>query len=184
LKRGRRGSESQMRDPVPAGARVVVLDDALVQLGQTQSQARQPFQLRWGPLSRATSDASWQGISQASEAVALIPPAPCHVGFDWNASVDLTIRWKRRDHAPLSSSLHPAVAPMSEAAELYDLDILNGAAVMRTFSNIPQHNQIYTAAQQAADFPSGLPNPLPVTICQRSSVVGRGRAKKELLYVR
>jgi len=184
LKRGRRGSEGQMRDAVPAGARVVVLDDALVQLGQAQGQARLPFQLRWGPLSRATSDTSWQGESEASEAVALVPPAPCHVGFDWNASGDLVIRWKRRDRAPSASSLSPAVTPMSEVAELYDLDILNGATVVRSFSSIAQHSQLYTAAQQAADFPAGLPNPLTVTIYQRSAVVGRGRPKKEALYVR
>jgi hypothetical protein len=54
---------------------------------------------------------------------------------------------------------------------------------VRTFSSIPQHSQIYTAAQQAADF-SSLPNPLVVNLYQRSSVVGRGRQKTESLYVR
>lgn len=184
LKRGRRGSEGAMRDAVAAGARVVVLDDALVQLDLAQSQARQPFQLRWGPLSRATSDTSWQGASESLQAVALIPPAPCHIGFDWNVAGDLILQWKRRDRAPSASSLNLAVTPMSEAAELYDLEILNGASVMRSFSNIAQHSQTYTAAQQAADFPAGLPNPLTVAVYQRSSAIGRGRAKKEALYVR
>jgi len=54
----------------------------------------------------------------------------------------------------------------------------------RTFLAVPHHSQIYTAAQQAADFPSGLPGPLVVNIYQRSSVVGRGRQQTESLYVR
>lgn len=118
------------------------------------------------------------------EAAALIPLAPCHVGFYWNASGDLVIGWRRRDRDPAASSLAPVVTPMSEAREAYDLEILSGAGVMRTFSGVAGHSQIYTAAQQVADFPSGLPNPLIVNVYQLSSVVGRGRQKKETLYVR
>jgi len=49
---------------------------------------------------------------------------------------------------------------------------------------LPEHSQLYSAAQQAADFPSGLPNPLTVAVYQLSTVIGRGRQKKEDLYVR
>ena len=59
------------------------------------------------------------------------------------------------------------------------LDAPNGG-----FSGVTQHSQVYTAAQQVADFPAGLPNPLTVQVCQLSSLVGRGRMKKEALYVR
>lgn len=184
LRRGRRGSEGQMRDPVAAGARVVVLDGALAQLGLTQSQARLPFQYRWGPASRPLSDISWQGGAMQFEAAALIPLAPCHVGFSWTASGDLIIGWRRRDRDPAASSLAPVVTPMSEAREAYDLEILSGTDVVRIFSGVAGHSQIYTTAQQAADFPSGLPNPLIVQVYQLSSLVGRGRQKKESLYVR
>jgi hypothetical protein len=184
LRRGRRGSEGQMRDPLPAGARVVVLDDALVSLGLAAGQARLPFHYRWGPASRPLSDVSWQGAVRQFEAAALIPLAPCHVGFSWTASGDLIIGWRRRDRDPAASHLTAAAAPLAEARELYDLEIMNGAAVARTFTSVPQHAQVYTAAQQAADFPSGLPNPLTVQVYQLSSVVGRGRQKKESLYVR
>jgi hypothetical protein len=74
---------------------------------------------------------------------------------------------------------------MSEAQEAYDLEICGAdGAVMRTFAAIPQHSQLYSAAQQAADFPLGLPNPLTVNVYQLSSAIGRGRQKKEMLYVR
>jgi len=183
LKRGRRGTERQMRSPVAAGAAVVVLDSALVPLGLSQAQARLPWNWRWGPAGRAISDVSWQGASQQLEAVSLIPPAPCHVGFQWSGG-DLVIGWRRRDRDPLASSLSPAVTPMSEAREAYDLEIVSGSAVVRSFSGVGQHSQTYTAAQMAADFPSGLPNPLTVQVYQLSSLLGRGRMRKEMLYVR
>ena len=66
---------------------------------------------------------------------------------------------------------------MSEACETYDLEIMSGSSVVRTFSNIPQPSQALQAAQQAADFSAGLPNPLAVNVYQSSSVVGRGRRK-------
>ncbi|HEY0265714.1 MAG TPA: hypothetical protein VGC16_03120, partial [Rhizomicrobium sp.] len=56
--------------------------------------------------------------------------------------------------------------------------------VVRTFSGVPQHSQVYSAAQQAADFPAGLPNPLIVNVYQLSAAVGRGRQTQEALYVR
>jgi hypothetical protein len=74
---------------------------------------------------------------------------------------------------------------MSETREAYDLEILDGGgAVIRSFSGISQHSQVYSAADQAADFPAGLPNPLTVTVYQLSSLTGRGRPRKESLYVR
>ena len=73
---------------------------------------------------------------------------------------------------------------MSESSESYDLEIISGGAAVRTFSAVPQHSQTYTAAMQAADFPSGLPNPLVVNVYQLSSALGRGRQKMESLYVR
>lgn len=183
LKRGRRGTEVQMRDPVAARARVVLLDAALTPLNLSQGQARLPRNWRWGPAGRALSDVSWQEASLRLEAVSLIPPAPCHVGFTWQGT-DLVIGWRRRDRALLASSLSPAVTPMSETREAYDLEILHDGDVVRTFSGIAQHSQTYTAAQQAADFPAGLPNPLTVQVYQLSSLLGRGRMRKETLYVR
>jgi hypothetical protein len=183
LLRGQRGSEGAMRGPVAAGARVVVLDGALAQLGLDQAQARLPFAYLWGPSGKPISDPAYQGATLTFEAAGLIPPAPCHLTFAW-CSGDLVISWKRRDRAPAAANLLQAETPMSEAAESYDLEIMNGSAVARSFSSISQHSQIYTAAQQAADFPSGLPNPLVVNVYQRSSVVGRGRQKTEALYVR
>jgi len=77
-----------------------------------------------------------------------------------------------------------ATQPLSEAMLAFDLEILDADdAVVRRFDGVSQNFQIYSAAQQAADFPSGLPGPLTVQVYQLSSVLGRGRVKRERLYV-
>jgi hypothetical protein len=173
-----------MRAPVPAGARVVVLDDALAQLGLSAGEARRPFHYLWGPASRPLSDVSWQGAQKTFEGTALIPLAPCHLGFAWNGG-DLVLSWRRRDRAPSAASIALPQTAMSEAREAYDLEICgDDGAVVRRFAAITQHSQTYTAAQQAADFPAGLPNPLIIRVTQLSAVTGRGRPAEEALYVR
>jgi hypothetical protein len=183
LLRGRHGSEGAMRAPVAAGARVVVLDESLAQLGLSSSQARQPFNYRWGPVSRPLSDVSWQGAAKTFEGCGLIPLAPCHLGFAW-AGGDLVLSWRRRDRAPSAASIVPAQTAMSEAREAYDLEICDGENVVRTFRDIGANSQLYSAGQQAADFPGGLPNPLTIRVYQLSARMGRGRQAKEALYVR
>jgi len=183
LLRGRQGSEQAMRGPVPAGARVVVLDSALRQLQLSQAEARLPHTYTYGPAGKPVTDSSFQSVTQTFAAAGLMPPAPCHVRFAWTENGDLTLSWFRRDRAPAAAQLLLAETPLSDPLR-FDLEILSDGSVVRSFTSVPQHSQIYTAAQQAADFPSGLPNPLIVRVFQRSSVVGRGRLKTESLYVR
>ena len=73
---------------------------------------------------------------------------------------------------------------MSEAREAYDLEICDGATVVRSFNGLTGHSCVYAAADQAADFPAGLPNPLTIRVYQLSAVTGRGRQAEESLYVR
>jgi hypothetical protein len=184
LLRGVRGTEQAMSNPLAAGARVVVLNEALGQLALDTAEVRLPHTYIYGPAGKPLSDAAFQSQALTFEAAALVPPAPCHVTHAWNANGDLTISWLRRDRVPAADHLTLAETPLSEAAERYDLEILNNGAVVRSFAGVPQHSQTYTAAQQSADFPGGLPNPLVVNVFQRSSTLGRGRQTKEYLYVR
>ncbi|MDR3527323.1 MAG: glycoside hydrolase/phage tail family protein [Rhizomicrobium sp.] len=182
LLRGRQATEQAMASPLAAGARVVLLDSALQQIPLTQAEALLPHSYTYGPQGRALADPAFQTRTECFAAAGLVPPAPCHLGFAWSGA-DLILRWLRRDRAPAANSLLLAETPASDPL-LFDLEILSGATVIRTFSNLPQNSQLYTAAQQASDFPSGLPNPLVIRVAQRSSVLGRGRAKTEALYVR
>jgi hypothetical protein len=183
LLRGRQGTEQAMASPVPAGARVVLLDDALVPIPLSQAEALLPHSYTYGPQGKALADPAFQTVTTSFTAAGLMPPAPCHIRHRWSANGDLTLTWYRRDRSPVANSILLAETPHSDPS-LFDLEILQNGAVIRTFSNLPQNSQLYTAAQQSADFPSGLPNPLVIRVCQRSSVLGRGRQKTESLYVR
>ena len=175
LLRGQAGTENAMRDPVLAGARVVVLNGALQQLSLPPDQYALPFHYLWGPKGKPISDSAYQGGELEFEGVGLRPFAPCQLRAACSDNGDLCLSWIRRDRAPGSDGWDQTDIPMSETSERYDVEILDGSgAVKRTFSGVTAASLIYAAAQIAADFPSGLPSPFRFAVYQLSSVVGRG----------
>jgi carbohydrate-binding DOMON domain-containing protein len=63
--------------------------------------------------------------------------------------------------------------PLAESTELYEMDIFNGANVVRTLSSVTP-SLVYTSAQQVADFGSAQAS-VSVRLYQMSSIVGRGK---------
>jgi hypothetical protein len=63
--------------------------------------------------------------------------------------------------------------PLGEAAEGYEIDILNGAVVLRSVAGLTAPAFTYTAAMQTADFGAPLSGPLSVRIAQVGAM-GRG----------
>ena len=179
LLRGQAGSEGAMQNPVPVGARVVVLNAALQQLSIAQSQYALPFNYLWGPQGKPMSDPAYQGATLTFAGIGYRPFAPCRLTAVYAASgADLNLSWIRRDRAPSSDSWEQTEIPMSETAEQYDVEILDASGnVVRTCSALTSASVNYTAAQIAADFPSGLPSPFRFTVYQLSSVFGRGPGK-------
>lgn len=104
----------------------------------------------------------------------LQPFAPVHVVGTRDGSNNLTIIWTRRTRA-LYRTFSPYSPPLVERDELYDVEILDGPDVVRTFSNVASTSQAYTAAQQTTD---GLTpgDPVNVRIYQRGEFIGRGIA--------
>jgi len=183
LLRGQRGTEEQMRSPVSAGARVVVLDQTITQLGLAQSEARSQFNWKWGPQDKPISDPAYQGAQLSFEGVGLRPFAPCYMNCYWDGAGNLTIRWIRRDRSPAADSWDQVEVPMSEASEVYDVEILDGSGdVVRTFSSLTSSILSYSAAQVASDFPSGIPSPFEFNVYLLSSVLGRGIAATAQIF--
>jgi hypothetical protein len=178
LLRGQAGTENAMRDPVLAGARVVVLNSALQQLSLPQDQYALPFHYLWGPKGRPISDSAYQGAELEFAGIGMRPFAPCQPKAVYSDSGDLLLSWIRRDRSPASDGWDQTEIPMSETLESYDVEVLDGSgAVKQTFPFITTPSLIYTAAQIAADFPSGIPLPFRFTVYQLSSVIGRGVGK-------
>ncbi len=98
-----------------------------------------------------------------------------------DGSGDVTLAWVRR--ARIDGGLRAYVEiPLMEHAELYNIRVMDGAMVKRSWRTT-QPNLVYSAAEQTADF-SGLQANYAVEIEQISGLVGPGNLYAEMLNVR
>jgi hypothetical protein len=181
LLRGQRGTEHAVAANVAAGARVVVLDAALARMPLALADLGLPWNWRIGPASLPFTDDSYVGASFTPTGVGLRPFSVGHVEQPWRRGRiegDLTIRWTRRDRALVADSWAAVEVPLSEASEAYEVDILDGATVKRSFT-VATPSALYTAAEQVADWGStlGPGDTLDIRIAQLSALVGRGATR-------
>ncbi|HVT24435.1 MAG TPA: glycoside hydrolase/phage tail family protein [Rhizomicrobium sp.] len=183
LLRGQAGTESAMRNPVPAGARVVLLDGAQKQLALTLDQYNLPFNYLWGPQGKPISDPAFQGATKQFTGAGLRPYAPCQLRAAYSGD-DIALSWIRRDRSPGSDGWEQTEIPMSESSERYDVEILDAAGdVVRTVSAIATPALTYTASDIATDFPGGLPSPFRFNVYQLSTTVGRGSRATAAIFI-
>ena len=98
------------------------------------------------------------------------PLSPVHLKGSRTGG-DLALRWIRRARAG-GDAWESVEVPLGEESERYEIDILNGAAVMRTITaEVPA--AAYPAAQQIADFGSAQ-SAVSVRVYQVNAVWGRG----------
>jgi hypothetical protein len=178
LLRGQRGTEGAMANAAPAGARVVVLDQALAVLPVAEAELGIPWNWRIGPASRPMSDESYVASSFTPAGVGLRPFSVAHVEQPWRTVCspgDLTIRWKRRSRALAADSWGGLDVPLAEEAEAYEVEIMAGAALKRTLVT-GTTSVTYSGARQIADRGAllGPGDTLLVRIYQLSALVGRG----------
>ena len=180
LLRGQSGTGGAMRNPVAAGARIVLLDRQLPQLGLALDQRALPFFYRWGPSGKAISDPSYQGTERAFSGLGLRPLSPAHPRANWpTVAGDIVLTWKRRTRIGGDSWEQPDV-PLGEEREAYEVDILNGPDVVRTLS-VTAPTATYTLAQQTEDF-GGQQWSVTAVIYQMSAIFGRGVPRTATLY--
>ena len=180
LLRGQAGTDAAMRNPVAAGARVVVLDRAVPQLNLALDQRALPFFYRWGPNGKAISDPSYQGAQLQFEGLGLRPLSPVQIRGTWpTVAGDIVISWRRRTRIG-GDSWEQVDVPLAEDSESYEIDVFDGADVVRTLqTSTPQAT--YTLGDQTADF-GGQQWSLTVAVYQMSAVFGRGAGRNATLY--
>lgn len=175
LLRGQRGSHDDGLLPIAAGARFVLLDDAVQPLPVGLGDLGQTVTLTVGPRGGLVGGAGFVTLDTVIGGRGLVPFAPVHLTARRDsASGDIRFRWLRRSRAEAADSWVLADAPLDEAAERYRLDVLDGAVVKRKIE-VDGPNWTYAAAEQSADFG------VPVAACrlrvaQLSPLVGAGFA--------
>ena len=174
LLRGQFGTGFAMRDPVAAGARLVLVDETLVQADMLLEDIGQSYTYRFGPYGRDMADPVYRDKSHSFSGAGLRPWSPVHVhGHRETGSNDIVLDWIRRTRSG-GMSWNLAEVPLGEDEERYEVDILDAGNVRRTL-NATQPLASYTETMQQADWGT-LPSQLQVRIAQVSPVYGRGPA--------
>ena len=170
LVRGRRGSEwaAGLHE---AGDRVVYLDTSLrrnstdvTEIGLTRF---------WRAVTFGKSLSSASTIEFSNDGVCLEAFSPIRLEAARDGGNNITFTWTRRDRGAIRyGGPGGTYAPMSEAAEVYSIDILDGPDVVRTITATSE-TATYSAADQTSD---GLTpgDPVSAVVYQLSAVVGRG----------
>ena len=129
-----------------------------------------PPQRRMAIFLRYYADLSYAEIAAIAGGDALRRWAPVHVKARREAA-GVRLAWIRRARRG-GDDWEPQEVSLGEESERYEVDILDGAAVLRTIATtMPE--ALYPAAQELADF--GAPQTtLSVRIAQLGATIGRG----------
>jgi GTA TIM-barrel-like domain/Putative phage tail protein len=181
LLRGQGGTEAAMSAVLSAGARFVLLDRAVQQIGLTSAERGLDLQWRYGPSRYGIDHETYQTQTRSFDGVGLRPLSPVHVKAHRGASGDIALSWIRRTRLDGDSWVGLDV-PLGEEVEAYEIDILDGGAMKRTLAaSIP--GAIYTSADQVVDFGSTDFSVLNLRVTQLSQAFGRGSPREALLHV-
>jgi hypothetical protein len=176
LLRGRRGTEDQIAAR-GVGDVFVLLDDALrFQAAITDTTATCHHR---APSIYETVETAAATVTKPTRGRAEQPYAPAHLAGTRDSGGNLTITWARRTRMNGGWADGTGEVPLSEAAEAYEVDILDGSTVVRMIATTAP-TAAYTAADQTTDF--GAPQAsIAVRVHQISAIVGRGIAARATL---
>lgn len=156
LIRGQLGTEHVMRNPYPAGTRVVFLDAlTVVSLAVSKLVATDNTLYRWGPSTIAPDDDRYVEGSRQGTLATYRPYSPCDLRISKNStSNDLVLTWKRRTRYD-GDDWEQIEVPLNEETEQYLLEIYDDTGVTLLRSEVLSSPTFtYTAAMQVADLGS------------------------------
>lgn len=175
LLRGQKGSEHAMRDPVAPGARVLIADAGLRQTTLTPDHLGLPLNWRAGPASLDIS-AAGPAVAVTMKGKARRPLSPAQLKGRASGG-DVILSWIRRGRLS-ADSWEQVEIPLGEEREAYEVEILAGSTVRRTFGTT-EEQVIYTASERVAD---GVAIPFDFIVYQMSATYGRGIGARNSFY--
>lgn len=169
LLRGRFGTEHAI-DGHSAGDSFVLLNSVIQRISQPLASIGLSRHYRAVTLGMAVVDAEDTAFTFVANT--LRPYAPVHVSASRNSGGDISIAWVRRTRSGGEWRDYVDV-PLAEESESYDVEVLNGSTVVRTYNALSAPTVVYSASEQVTDFGS-VQSSVSVRIYQNSALVGRG----------
>ncbi len=158
---------------------MIVLDEAVVDLGLTAEQVGQSIEMAVIPAGRDIADAATTRLTGTISGKAYRPLAPVHAKARREAA-GVRISFIRRTRFG-GDNWDLYEVPLGEEREEYRIEIRAGAVVKRSVT-VSSPDFLYPAAQEIADF-GGPQSSLSVSIAQVSARVGAGDALTAMLPV-
>ena len=171
LLRGLSGTEEEASLGAAENARVVILDAAAARFGVAMEDRGLAVTRRAGPRGQGPDGPNIVTRTQTVHGLGWRPLSPVHLAADRQGG-DIRLSWIRRTRIGGDSWTGEDV-PLSEEAEAYDIAILDGGTLRRTFIAAEPH-AVWTQAMIAEDFPGG--GVATIRVRQRSAIFGPGRA--------
>lgn len=100
----------------------------------------------------------------------LMPYSPVQLSATRDSTADWRLTWVRRDRY-MNDWNSGVDVPMSEASELYDVEIMSGSEIAETYTDV---NDEYLDVDSVVLGPSPTPASITFRVYQKSAIVGRG----------
>ncbi len=151
--RGQVGTDGVIAASIPAGSRLVVVDQALLQLTLRTSQRGLPREYRIGPARQAVDHPSFQTVTATTEGVALRPYRPVHVRAVRGEGGNVALSWVRQTRID-GDGWEALDVPLGEVSEQYRIEVRVGGALRREVT-VGTPFWTYGAADAVADAATG-----------------------------
>ena len=181
LLRGQAGSESAMRAPLAPGARFVLLDAAVAELGISDTERGLSRIWAYGPAPLPLDDETYATATRSFDGIGLRPLSPVHLHARRGPGGDIELGWIRRTRIG-GDNWAGLDVPLGEESEHYEVEIRDGSTVKRVIATDGPH-AIYSVADQVADFGSATFPTLDVAVRQLSASFGHGAGRSATLHL-
>ncbi len=179
LLRGLGGAEALASRVLPANAQFVRLDDAVTPLTTTLADIGVPVRWRIGPANVDVGDPAVTEFTTTPKNLPLLSYSPVQASAR-RVDAGVAIAFQRRGRRD-ADTWEIVDIPLGEQSEAYEIDILNGGAVVRTLkASTP--SLTYASADELADFGAPLSH-IELRLAQLSASVGRGYALHATLLI-
>jgi len=179
LLRGIGLSEMQAVRTLPPGTQVVILDDALVDLGVTAEGIGIEHAFRIEPAGRALDGATAITRTITPRGVSLTPLSPVHARAK-RTSEGVAFSFIRRARSG-GDSFDLYEVPLGEDHEEYRFEILSAGSSLREY-RLTKPSVVYPSAMEIADFGT-MRSEIEIRVCQISQIVGPGAPLQVLVPI-